>query len=151
MVGTIVDDMTTDSRRRRKYLGYHVSAALQYYHDIWMCSVGTGVVEEPSSPDLQRKKCDYHEWMYKSDEEVQEYITAGTSSCDGNTDVGSVINGLTKEQESHPTLDEDQQESTCNDGLYWDLWSYEDRALKSVQYSRIKAEMLWKHVAQVLL
>jgi hypothetical protein len=130
-----------------------------------MCSIDAEPTEDLASLDLQPRCCDYRGWMYKSDEEVQKHITASkrvssasvfseaSNSGHGAIDVGSAANGLTRELESLSTLEEDQQDQglTCNDQLYWDLWSNDDAALKNVQYSRTKARMLWDHIAQVLL
>ncbi|KAG0245594.1 hypothetical protein B0O80DRAFT_528125 [Mortierella sp. GBAus27b] len=165
VVRTIIHDTGSDSRRQRLYLDLHISAALQSYHDTWMCSIDAESTEDLASLDLQRRCCDYRGWMYKSDEEVQKYITASkrvssasvfseaSNSGHSTTDVGSAANGLTKELESLSTLEDDQQDQglTCNDQFYWDLWSNDDAALKNVQYSKTKARMLWDHVAQVLL
>ncbi|KAF9200029.1 hypothetical protein BGZ49_009774 [Haplosporangium sp. Z 27] len=38
---------------------------------------------------------------------------------------------------------------TCNDRFYWDLWSREDPVLQNVRFSRRRARMLWRHVADL--
>ncbi|KAK3806781.1 MAG: hypothetical protein J3Q66DRAFT_358462 [Benniella sp.] len=146
VVRTVIDDM----ERPRSYLDHHISAALQSFHDTWMCSIDVETTEEHESSYIQQNKCHYREWMYKSDEEVQEYIAAyklsSASEGSGPNGHSEPVTNMVKE------LDNQQDpESTCNDRLYWDLWSNEDAPLKNMQYSRTKALMLWKHFTQLLL
>ncbi|KAF8931358.1 hypothetical protein BGZ47_011872 [Haplosporangium gracile] len=38
---------------------------------------------------------------------------------------------------------------TCNDRFYWDMWSREDSVLQEIRFSRRRARMLWRHVAEL--
>ncbi|KAK3839646.1 MAG: hypothetical protein J3R72DRAFT_447731 [Linnemannia gamsii] len=38
---------------------------------------------------------------------------------------------------------------TCNGRLYWDMWSREDPMLLEIRFSRRRARMLWRHVAEL--
>ncbi|KAG0211288.1 hypothetical protein BGX28_008233 [Mortierella sp. GBA30] len=156
VVRTIVDDMMTSSGGNVVEVDYHLAAALQCYHDSWMCSIDPIAPKEDcgSSHGKAGTSCIYHEWMYQTDEYVEKHIrtknrlstVSGTSS--GSDDVG----------EADTAVDELRMESegsghdcNYNEQLYWDLWSSEDEVLKSIRFSRTKAIMLWKHVAQALL
>jgi hypothetical protein len=38
---------------------------------------------------------------------------------------------------------------TCNGRFYWDMWSREDTVLQEIRFSRRRARMLWRHVAEL--
>ncbi|KAI8595368.1 hypothetical protein EDD21DRAFT_391407 [Dissophora ornata] len=38
---------------------------------------------------------------------------------------------------------------TCNDRFYWDLWGRDDPVLQNISFSRRRARMLWRHVANL--
>ncbi|KAF9931607.1 hypothetical protein FBU30_009880 [Linnemannia zychae] len=160
VVKTIVHDMSAGSARQVPHLDIHLAAALQCYHDTWMCS--TGGIHNEAHEHNSMERCDYHEWMYQSEETFQEHLsktnrlsTQSMMSMASGTS-GEGIEGVADELEKD--LEEAQlafgsgvKGETCNDQLYWDLWSMDDDALKNVQFSKKKAAMLWTHVSKVLL
>jgi hypothetical protein len=133
VVTTIISDMTSSAGYPLHRIDYHLAAALQCYHDSWMvCSSSEEVAGE------KKEKCVYREWMYQSDEYVNEYIQQSLKN------------------ESNPPPSEmtpatSDEKKTCNDNLYWNIWSENDTALKDIRYTPERAEMLWKHISQVLL
>ncbi|KAF9137122.1 hypothetical protein BGX30_010536 [Mortierella sp. GBA39] len=161
VVKTIVNDMSAGSARQVPHLDLHLAAALQSYHDTWMCSVGDTTHDEDYGPNDD--KCDYHGWMYQSEEAFQDQLSkinrlsiqsvmsmGSTTSSSGGVD--AAVDELEKElEEAQLAFGSGMSRETCNDELYWDLWSMEDAALKSVQFSKKKAAMLWTHVSKVLL
>ncbi|KAG0064637.1 hypothetical protein BGZ90_002112 [Linnemannia elongata] len=161
VVKTIVNDMSAGSARQVPHLDLHLAAALQSYHDTWMCSVGGTTHDEDHGPDDDN--CDYYEWMYQSEEAFQDQLSkisrlssqsvmSMTSATSGSGSVDAVVDELEKElEEARLAFGSSISGETCNDELYWDLWSMEDAALKSVQFSNKKAAMLWTHVSKVLL
>ncbi|KAG0293162.1 hypothetical protein BGZ98_002305, partial [Dissophora globulifera] len=77
VVQTIVADMRSESGRPLQPLDRHFAAALQCYHDSWMCiHEATETGTDGSDTRIRHGKCDYFEWMYKSDEEIEEAITS---------------------------------------------------------------------------
>ncbi|KAG0254968.1 hypothetical protein BG011_005410 [Mortierella polycephala] len=154
VVKTIMDDMTAGLGRQLCPLDRHLAAALQCYHDTWMCSRETLASEYDSASGLEQhtSKCMFHEWMYKSDEDVKKHSAELWADVDaGASDTDSSLTELEKGvEEAQRSFGSAKQES-CNDQLYWDLWSDEDPALQGVQFSREKGNMLWRHVAEVLL
>ncbi|KAI8597955.1 hypothetical protein EDD21DRAFT_356799 [Dissophora ornata] len=159
VVKTILEDMNSDSGRPLNRLDYHLAAALQFYHDTRLCPFETteDAAEVTDSDVRQGKRCDYHEWMYQSDEALQEYIRTSSAVSDAlanssaGVDAESATEIIEKEglEDSHLPLDGGEQE-TCNGRFYWDLWSSDDTALTRVQYSRIKARMLVEHIMRAL-
>jgi hypothetical protein len=160
VVKTIVSDMSAGSARQAPHLDLHLAAALQSYHDTWMCSGGT----TPHSEDLEvsDEKCVYYEWMYQSEEAFQEQSSKmNRLSTQSMMSMASATSGSGTEaagDELEKELEEAQlafgsgvNGETCNDQLYWDLWSMEDAALQNVQFSKKKAVMLWTHVSKALL
>ncbi|KAF9148213.1 hypothetical protein BG015_010068 [Linnemannia schmuckeri] len=161
IVKTIVNDMSAGSARQVLHLDLHLSAALQSYHDTWMCSVGSTTNDDGHGANDD--KCDYFEWMYQSEEAFQDQLSktnrlstqsmmsmASATSSSGGVD--AAVDELEKElEEAQLAFGSDANGETCNDQLYWDLWSMEDAALKSVQFSKKKAAMLWSHVSRALL
>jgi hypothetical protein len=159
VVKTVVSDMSAGSARQVPHLDLHLAAALQSYHDTWMCSVG-GTPQEDSDTDADM--CNYYEWMYQSEEDFQDQLskanrlsTQSVMSMASATSSGGVevaADELEKElEEAQLAFESGLNGETCNDQLYWDLWSMEDAALKSVQFSKKKAAMLWTHVSKALL
>lgn len=160
VVKTIVNDMSAGSARQVPHLDVHLAAALQCYHDTWMCSVGAATHNE--GHEASDNRCDYYEWMYQSEEAFQEQSskmnrlsTQSVMSMVSATNVSGVeaaVDELEKElEEAQLAFGSGVDGETCNDQLYWDLWSMEDSALKSVQFSTRKAAMLWTHVSKALL
>ncbi|KAF8946203.1 hypothetical protein BGZ47_001091 [Haplosporangium gracile] len=161
VVKTIVNDMSGGSARQVPHLDLHLSAALQSYHDTWMCSVGSATIDDDH--DANRDKCDYFEWMYQSEETFQDQLSkinrfsaqsvmSLTSATSSSAGVDAAVDELEKElEEAQLAFGSGVNGETCNDQLYWDLWSMEDAALKSVQFSKKKAAMLWIHVSKALL
>ncbi|OAQ35096.1 hypothetical protein K457DRAFT_132965 [Linnemannia elongata AG-77] len=153
--------MSAGSARQVLHLDLHLAAALQSYHDTWMCTVGGATHDEDHGPDDDN--CDYYEWMYQSEEAFQDQLSkisrlsnqsvmSMTSATSGSGSVDAVVDELEKElEEARLAFGSSMSGETCNDELYWDLWSMEDAALKSVQFSNKKAAMLWTHVSKVLL
>ncbi|KAF9294847.1 hypothetical protein BGZ74_011076 [Mortierella antarctica] len=88
VVKTIVADMTISVGHQACDLDRHLAAALQMYHDRWMC-LPVPVIpvrrfekdpvedEEPSAPDTG---CNFREWMYRSEEYIQEHAISSSSS-----------------------------------------------------------------------
>ncbi|KAG0091293.1 hypothetical protein BGZ92_001027 [Podila epicladia] len=99
VVKTIVADMMTSVGHQACDLDRHLAAALQMYHDRWMC------LPEPVTPVRRFEKdpveeeeelpaadtgCIFREWMYRSEEYIREHATsssctsssASTSTCD---------------------------------------------------------------------
>ncbi|KAG0277824.1 hypothetical protein BGZ95_005267 [Linnemannia exigua] len=158
VVKTIVSDMSAGSARQVPHLDLHLAAALQSYHDTWMCSGGDHREDDESDDD----KCNYYEWMYQSEEAFQDQLSkANRLSTQSVMSIASVTSGNGVEaavDELEKELEEAQlafgsgiNGETCNDQLYWDLWLMEDAALESVQFSKKKATMLWTHVSKALL
>lgn len=161
VVKTIVSDMSAGSARQVPHLDLHLAAALQSYHDTWMCSVGGTTHDEDY--DSNDDKCDYYEWMYQSEEAFQDQLSkinrlstqsamSMASATSGSGGVDAAVDELEKElEEAQLAFGSGVSGETCNEELYWDLWSMEDAALRSVQFSKKKAAMLWTHVSKVLL
>ncbi|KAF9132700.1 hypothetical protein BGW39_011563 [Mortierella sp. 14UC] len=159
VVKTIVSDMSAGSARQVPHLDLHLAAALQSYHDTWMCSVG-GTHHEDSESD--EDKCTYYEWMYQSEEDFQDQLSKANrlstqsvmsmASATSGSGVEAAVDELEKElEEAQLAFGSGVSGETCNDQLYWDLWPMEDAALRSVQFSKKKAAMLWTHVSKALL
>ncbi|KAF9109908.1 hypothetical protein BGX27_007011 [Mortierella sp. AM989] len=152
VVKTIMADMVSSTGRYLHRLDYHLAAALQCYHD--SCMAHSLNIDDKAE---QQENCIYYEWMYRSDEFVKEHISAieqqTLNSEDSSTIEGCADEGSKGLEESHFSLDggEQKDNETCNDGYYWDLWMDDDKALKDIQFSKTKASMLWKHIAQILL
>ncbi|KAF9910674.1 hypothetical protein EC991_005980, partial [Linnemannia zychae] len=159
VVKTIVNDMSAGSARQVPHLDLHLAAALQSYHDTWMCSVGSTQHNDSESDD---DKCNYYEWMYQSEEDFQDQLSRANrlstqsvmsmASATSGSGIEAAADELERElEEAQLAFGSGVNGETCNDQLYWDLWSMEDAALKSVQFSKKKAAMLWTHVSKVLL
>ncbi|KAK3807506.1 MAG: hypothetical protein J3R72DRAFT_464770 [Linnemannia gamsii] len=159
VVKTIVNDMSAGSARQVPHLDLHLAAALQSYHDTWMCSVGGDHREDDESDD---DKCNYYEWMYQSEEAFQDQLSKANrlstqsvmsmASVTSGSGVEAAVDELEKElEEAQLAFGSGVNGETCNDQLYWDLWSMEDAALRSVEFSKKKAAMLWTHVSKALL
>ncbi|KAG0217658.1 hypothetical protein BGX33_009943 [Mortierella sp. NVP41] len=159
VVKTIVSDMSAGSARQAPHLDLHLAAALQSYHDTWMCSVGSA---EGQDHEGDNDKCDYYEWMYQTEEAFQDQMSKSNrlstqsvmsvASSNGGGIVDAAVDELEKElEEAQLAFGAGTDGETCNDQLYWDLWSTEDDALKNVQFSKKKAAMLWTHVSKALL
>ncbi|ORZ11702.1 hypothetical protein BCR41DRAFT_356787 [Lobosporangium transversale] len=177
VVKTIVDDMTSSFGRQLYQLDYHLAAAMQCFHDSWMVCPHRDSCFEDAEENLVRaaceggrgqtpKKCIYYEWMYQSDEYVEESINTmkQSSALSAVSDASSVLSGVSSNTEvmgdvgklsledPYSSLNSDcSGAGTCNDQFYWDMWSAEDKALKNIRFTTVKAKMLWKHVAQTLL
>ncbi|KAF9987416.1 hypothetical protein BGZ75_000629 [Mortierella antarctica] len=142
VVKTIVDDMTASSGRPPMCLDYQLAAALQCFHDSWMCSIEAASSTEGSASDQQVHgiKCGYHEWMYRSEEEIQSDSTEASTTLSGSL-----------EDEVTAETSTGSPQTSCNEDFYWDFWSSEDLALKNILFSRRKATMLFQHMAQALM
>ncbi|KAI1319144.1 hypothetical protein EDD11_004787 [Mortierella claussenii] len=152
VVKTIVADMTMESGRQLHRLDHHLAAALQCFHDTWMVCPRTESSND--GDDGVSKKCVYFEWMYQSEAYVQEQIEASRRLSAVSSASSTTSNHAAEEihcEGADVDADDQEGEETCNDRLYWDLWSSEDMALKEIRFSTVKAKMLWKHVAQVLV
>ncbi|KAF9349222.1 hypothetical protein BGX26_012437 [Mortierella sp. AD094] len=152
VVKTIMSDMTSSSGQQLHRLDCHLAATLQCYHDSWMvCSL------DADNKTEQQGKCIYRDWMYQPEEFVRQHIAAVEQISSGgvmpSTGESSTGEGLKSLEESHLSIDgsEKKDNETCNDGFYWDLWTNGDTALKDIQFTKTKANMLWEHIAQTLL
>ncbi|KAF9572726.1 hypothetical protein EC968_009541 [Mortierella alpina] len=143
VVKTIVDDMTASSGQPPLSLDYQLAAALQCFHDSWMCSVEAVAPAEGLGSDQQAHavKCDYYEWMYRPEEEIHN---------DSNAEAAPTSSGSLEDEVVAETATQSLQTS-CNDDFYWDFWSSENVALKNILFSRRKASMLLQHIAQALM
>ncbi|KAF9190949.1 hypothetical protein BGZ50_009733 [Haplosporangium sp. Z 11] len=154
VVKTIMDDMSAGLGRQPCPLDRHLAAALQCYHDTWMCSREIMILESDSASGHEQRtsKCVFHEWMYKSDEDIKKHnAELWADAVAGTPEADSSLTELEKDvEEAQRSFGSAKQES-CNDQLYWDLWSDEDPPLQRIQFSREKGNMLWKHVAGALL
>ncbi|KAF9899780.1 hypothetical protein EC991_008333 [Linnemannia zychae] len=56
--------------------------------------------------------------------------------------------GIISNEASSAWIDE-LDHDTCNGRLYWDMWSREDPVLQEIRFSRRRARMLWRHVAEL--
>ncbi|GJJ74349.1 hypothetical protein EMPS_06707 [Entomortierella parvispora] len=133
VVGTIVSDLQSEAGVKLTRRDHHLAAALQCYHDTWMCAQIVTAETKTSDASAQTTPCAYFEWMYQpldSNEEV--------------SDQGVIAGGPLE-----PSLE--PSPSTCNDNIYWDLWSSSDPALQELRFTPERAEKLWDHVAQALL
>ncbi|KAF9330384.1 hypothetical protein BG006_006678 [Podila minutissima] len=239
VVKTIVADMTISVGHQACDLDRHLAAALQMYHNRWMCLPVPAIPvrrfekdpvedEEPSAPDTG---CIFREWMYRSEEYIQEHATSSSSSSSraltspSNPHAGLSQSESFPDQEGveivsptgrvldldtiqaihaimgdkdHPTsssssspkarcpapepaeeasekekeendsshygtskhdavldeldkyLGDARDQGTCNDRFYWDMiGSDTDPVLRSLQFSRKRARMLWRHVGRV--
>ncbi|KAF9945771.1 hypothetical protein BGZ72_000986 [Mortierella alpina] len=142
VVRTIVDDMAASSGRPPLCLDYQLAAALQCFHDSWMCSVETSAPVKESASDQQEHpiKCRYHECMYRSEEEIQN----------DSAEAAPTLSGSLEDEIAADTLTE-LPRTSCNEEFYWDFWSCEDVALKNILFSRRRATLLLQHIAQALL
>ncbi|KAG0030129.1 hypothetical protein BGZ82_007581 [Podila clonocystis] len=124
VVKTILDDMKNSSGRQSSVnLDRHLAAALQQYHDTWLCDVEN------------KAACVYLQWMYKPETFVQEH--------------GKDKDGEFHEAKSEVPL-EGLEGIECNEQFYWDLWSAEDEQLKNVVFTQQRVDMLVKHIAALL-
>ncbi|CAO3566302.1 unnamed protein product [Mortierella alpina] len=140
VVKTIVDDMTASSGLPPLSLDYQLAAALQCFHDSWMCTSEVAAQIEGSASDQQARamKCRFHDWMYRSEEELLNDSAKATPTL-----AGSLKDEAT--ETSTGSL-----RTSCNEDFYWDFWSREDVALKNILFSHRKATMLMQHVAHAL-
>ncbi|KAF9353997.1 hypothetical protein BGX26_008247 [Mortierella sp. AD094] len=91
------DMMSIKSGQQPANLDRHLAAALQFYHDQWMCrplelkerrgSRGSSCCNSSKTAHQQEVDemtggCIFHEWMYRSDEYVK-YMSASNTSSDG--------------------------------------------------------------------
>ncbi|KAG0036504.1 hypothetical protein BGZ82_004131 [Podila clonocystis] len=109
VVKTIVADMMTSVGQQACDLDRHLAAALQMYHDRCMCLPVPVVpkrrfekdpVEEeaPSAPDTG---CIFREWMYRSEEYIQEHATSSSSSSSSaSTSTNDLHAGLSRSESS---------------------------------------------------
>ncbi|KAF9581602.1 hypothetical protein BGW38_001328 [Lunasporangiospora selenospora] len=149
VVRTILDDMTSDlAAEPGCSLDRHFAAALQGYHDTWMCvmdaprrSSSSGTSDSQQSAVVV-KRCVYHEWMFKSDEAIQEHLVKMENEAEADREGAEE-----KEDESKPIS---ETKEGCNDKLYWNLWNDEDAMLKDMRFSEKKAKMLLQHILEAL-
>ena len=138
VVRTIVSDLQSEAGVNATRQDPHLAAALQSYHDTWMCAQLVATETKTSDASAQSTPCAYFEWMY------QPLDLNDTSLNGGVNDHADVV----KEGPLEPSL---QSPSTCNENLYWDLWSSSDPALQELRFMPERAAKLWDHVAQALL
>ncbi|KAF8975046.1 hypothetical protein BGZ46_009481 [Entomortierella lignicola] len=150
VVKTIMTDMTSSSGRQLHYVDHHLAAALQQYHD----------TRKTCCFDIEGKKerkegYNYRNWMYQPDDAVKKYNTTISQSLNNEAPSAEESNTERLENLEEPPILTDgveQKESeTCNDGLYWDLWSKEDTELRDIRFTKAKASILWEHIMQTLL
>ncbi|KAG0353768.1 hypothetical protein BG005_007016 [Podila minutissima] len=126
VVKTVLDDMKSSSGRQSSVnLDRHLGAALQQYHDVWICA------------EAENKACIYQRWMYKPEAFIQEH-------CENSKD-GEEF----QDAKSEVPL-EGLEKVGCNEQFYWDIWSAEDAQLKDVIFTQQRVEMLVKHIAALL-
>ncbi|KAG0098939.1 hypothetical protein BGZ93_009822 [Podila epicladia] len=126
VVKTVLDDMKSSSGRQSSVnLDRHLGAALQQYHDIWICA------------EAENEACIYQRWMYKPEAFIQEHCE---NSQDGDE---------SQEVKSKVSL-EGLEKVECNEQFYWDMWSAEDAQLKDVIFTQQRADMLVKHITALL-
>ncbi|KAF9275775.1 hypothetical protein BGZ68_010523 [Mortierella alpina] len=143
VVRTIVDDMTASSGRPPLCLDYQLAAALQCFHDSWMCSTETTAPVEGSGSNHEAlpTRCRYHEWMYRSEEEMLDDITEAVPT----------LSNSRENEAAAETTSTGSHQTSCNEEFYWDFWSCEDVALKNILFSHRKATMLLQHITQALM
>ncbi|KAG0025105.1 hypothetical protein BGZ81_007413 [Podila clonocystis] len=124
VVKTVLDDMKNSSVRQSSVnLDRHLAAALQQYHDTWVCEVEN------------KAACVYLQWMYKPETFVQEHCKdKDRESQEAKSDVP--LEGL--------------EGIECNEQFYWDLWSAKDEQLKNMIFTQQRVDMLVKHIATLL-
>ncbi|KAF9115620.1 hypothetical protein BGX27_007199 [Mortierella sp. AM989] len=97
VVKTITTDMMSNkSGQQPANLDRHLAAALQFYHDQWMCRPQELKVRRGSCCDIGKDNnsktgnryegddgCIFREWMYRSDEYVLKHMSASHTSSDG--------------------------------------------------------------------
>ncbi|KAF9405533.1 hypothetical protein BGZ94_003487 [Podila epigama] len=134
IVKTVLDDMAAStSRSSACHLDQHLAAALQQYHDTWMCA------------DVDAKaSCVYRRWMYKPEKDIQEHIKDNESESDSDSDVQG------NNSDDQATL-EGMEDVGCNDAFFWDLWSADDAQLKDVLFTQQRVALLVKHIRATLL
>ncbi|KAG0345271.1 hypothetical protein BG004_003825 [Podila humilis] len=121
VVKTILDDMNTSTGRQSScHLDRHLAAALQQYHDTWMC-------EETET----KTSCVYQRWMYRPESFVEEHVERHSEEDAVSIDVP--LEGVA--------------DMVCNDEMYWDLWSADDVPLKDMIFTQQRVDMLAKHIA----
>ncbi|KAG0057934.1 hypothetical protein BGZ89_001729 [Linnemannia elongata] len=238
VVKTIVADMvSTKPGQQPANLDRHLAAALQVYHDRWMCRTvelkgrrrcqsssgrrahvdesdgGEEEFEEvvleakeieqnddDSEEEVEEGGCIFHGWMYRPEEYVLKHMASSPSDFTTNnntsTDADEILSPSTEEKDSPFEVskydadldeldryldekkvglaDEDNNNSsggigqntsegaaganswmegldhdTCNGRFYWDMWNREDPVLQEIRFSRRRARMLWRHVAEL--
>ncbi|KAF9311970.1 hypothetical protein BG003_006768 [Podila horticola] len=123
VVKTVLDDLKSSSGRQSSVnLDRHLGAALQQYHDTWIC-------------EAENKACVYQRWMYKPETFIQE-------QCEDK-------DGEVQGAKSEVPL-EGLEEIECNEQFYWDMWCAEDAQLKDMIFTPQRADMLVKHIATLL-
>lgn len=104
VVKTIVADMMTSVGQQACDLDRHLAAALQMYHDRWMCLPVPAVpvrrfekdpVEEVS-PSLTDTGCIFREWMYRSEEYIREHASSSSNSSSASTSTSDLNDGLSR-------------------------------------------------------
>ncbi|KFH69075.1 hypothetical protein MVEG_05877 [Podila verticillata NRRL 6337] len=128
VVKTVLDDMKSSSARQSTVnLDRHLGAALQQYHDIWICAEAEN-----------KSTCVYQRWMYKPETFIQAHCEVDSKDRDIQEATSEVpLEGL--------------EDAGCNEQFYWDLWSAEDTQLKDVIFTQQRVEMLIKHIDATLL
>ncbi|KAF9435494.1 hypothetical protein BGZ76_006179 [Entomortierella beljakovae] len=139
VVRTIIADMTSSTGQPLYKMDLHLAAALQCYHDSWMTCPSSVEVEG----EAENQKCHFYEWMYRSDESVNEQTLNDVGTNGGSKDLEDSVLSLDGEEQ--------RSDETCNSNLYWDMWTESDTALQDIKFSKDKADMLWKHIAWALL
>ena len=79
--------------------------------------------------------------------DFQQRSTA-SSADDGLNEDGTTTNAKITEALSGIWMD-GLDHDTCNDRFYWDLWARESPLLQRVRFSRRRARMLWRHLANL--
>ncbi|KAF9382138.1 hypothetical protein CPC16_009503 [Podila verticillata] len=104
VVKTIVADMMTIVGQQACDLDRHLAAALQMYHDRWMCLPVPVVPErrfekdpvEEVSPSLADTGCIFREWMYRSEEYIREHASSSSNSSSASTSSSDLRDGLSQ-------------------------------------------------------
>ncbi|KAF9147852.1 hypothetical protein BG015_010437 [Linnemannia schmuckeri] len=111
-------------------------------------------VNELSLPSTDERDSPFEVSEYDADlDELDRYLDekkVGLSDASEVNNISSDRRGLNPSEGAGTNswmdgLDHD----TCNGRFYWDMWSREDSVLQEIRFSRRRARMLWRHVAEL--
>lgn len=108
VVKTVVADMMTSVGQQACDLDRHLAAALQMYHDRWMCSPVPAVPErrfekdpvEEVSPSPVDTGCIFREWMYRSEDYIREHALSSSNSSSASISTSDLHDGLSRSASS---------------------------------------------------